>query len=146
MSFQVVQVLLGSGPALFANAAGQSSDITDDRRNQDAMWNDHSGMFLKESIAFGIMGTILDTALYAIVKVVDKFPRPAWHLGPGPLMQNCIINGAFGLAGVALKISQMKDIWENHNAGFNTKRKVQRAALDGAILYWLFRSSWISCC
>lgn len=133
MSFHIVPALLASGPALFTNAMMQYDYIMDLDRAEKLNPTAPPETGLNLSTPFEIIAALFTTAYYVFAKVVDKLPPSIKRPRPRALTEFSILAGAMGAIGIGIKISNMKDIWERHSADLNTKKKVQRAALDGVI-------------
>ena len=133
MSFHIVPALLASGPTLFANAMMQYDYIIDLDRAKKLNPATKPGTGLNLSTAFEIFAALFTTACYVFAKVVDNLPPSKGRPRERALTQFSTLAGTMGAIGIGVKISNMKDIWKRHSADFNTKKKVQRAALDGVI-------------
>ena len=133
MSFKIIPALLASGPALFANAVEQYNYIVDVDRAEKLNPTAKPETGLDRSTAIGILGALVTTACYIFAKVVDNLPPSKGRPRLQALKQFSIVAGVLGAIGIGIKISNMKDFWERHNAHLNIRQKVRKAALDGEI-------------
>lgn len=130
MSLEVVGALCVSGLPLMINQLAQFEDIEDDRSKADIMMNQQSGMCLKVTTILGGTGSVLSITLYAGAKSISKLSP---KLGIGAVSTVCLLGGAAGVAGIYFKVDKMRQVWKYCDAGLSEKKKITRAALDGAL-------------
>lgn len=133
MGFQIVQALLTSGPALFANAIEQSNYIANLDTAEEFQFIETSETRHDRSTAYGIVGAVVTIVCYTFLKVIDKFPPSTLRPRPGLLIEFFMLSSALGVIGICAKIININDIWQKRSADFNTTKKAQTAALDIAI-------------